>query len=99
MSGMADAIVLTSADNVATALRPLAAGEAVRVRCGERILEIVPAEAVPLCHKISLAQIGAGDAVTKYGEPIGVALEAIGPGRHVHIHNMRSNRGRAEAAG
>ena len=95
---MADAIVLTPADNVATALRPLAAGEVVRVQRGETALEIVPAEPVPLCHKISLARIGAGESVTKYGEPIGVALEAIGPGRHVHIHNMRSNRGRAEAA-
>ena len=100
MSGGApDAILLAPQDNVATALRAIAAGEIVRARCGERVVAVEAAEPVPLCHKISLARIGAGEAVVKYGEPIGLALEAVGPGRHVHVHNMRSARGRGPAAG
>lgn len=94
----ADAIMLAQADNVATVLRDVAEGETLRVRQGGTVTEVVAAEAIPLCHKISLARIGEGEAVRKYGEPIGVALRPIGAGRHVHVHNMRSNRGRAEDA-
>jgi altronate dehydratase small subunit len=94
-----DAILLAPQDNVATALRAIAAGELVRARCGGRVVAVEAAELVPFCHKISLARIGAGESVVKYGEPIGLALEAVGPGRHVHVHNMRSARGRGPAAG
>ncbi len=90
------AIRLTAQDNVATVLRAIAPGERVVVRSGTQTATIVAAEAVPLCHKISLAAIGTGAAVVKYGQPIGLALTPIESGRHVHVHNMRSARGRSE---
>ena len=99
MSGAADigAIRLSGADNVATVLRALAAGEAVRVRCGSQVDELTAADAIPFCHKISLGPIAAGGKIVKYGQPIGSALCAIAGGRHVHVHNMRSGRARGLA--
>ncbi|MBU6497105.1 MAG: UxaA family hydrolase [Rhodospirillales bacterium] len=90
------AIRLAGHDNVATVLRAIAPGEAVTVRCGAEEVSVVASDAVPLCHKISLEPIGAGGEVVKYGQRIGLALEPIGVGRHVHVHNMRSARGRSE---
>ena len=84
-----DAMRLSPLDNVATVLRAVAAGEEVRVGDGEAVLA---RDAIPLCHKIALRGIAAGEAVVKYGHPIGDATAAVEPGRHVHVHNMRSAR-------
>jgi SAF domain len=96
-----DALLLAPQDNVATALPRSAPSrrENSSARGGEQVVAVEAAEPVPFCHKISVARIGAGEAVVKYGEPIGLAPGATGPGRHVHIHNMRSARGRGPAAG
>ena len=88
----ADAIRLQPEDNVATVLRPVAAGESIQVRCGAALAILIAADAVPLCHKISVAPIQEGGAVVKYGHSIGRARMAVGPGRHVHVHNLRSAR-------
>jgi altronate hydrolase len=69
-----------STDTVAVALRPLAAGEEV---AGVRI-----SGPVPQGHKVALTDLPAGSVVTKYGQPIGRASAAIGPGDHVHSHNL-----------
>ena len=89
-----DALVLHAADNVATALRALAAGETVRVRGGGHDLQIALRQAVPLCHNLALADIALGAVVTKYGESIGEASRHIAPGEHVHVHNLVSARAR-----
>ncbi|RXZ65363.1 altronate dehydratase [Pelagerythrobacter rhizovicinus] len=73
-------------DNVAVALRAVAAGEALRV--GER--RVVAAGPVPHGHKIALAPIGAGADVFKFGWPIGRATAEIAPGAHVHTHNVET---------
>ena len=67
-------------DNVATALRDLAAGE---MHEGATL-----AEPVARGHKVALRTIAAGEAVVKFGFPIGRATEAIMPGAHVHSHNL-----------
>lgn len=66
-------------DSVAVALRPLAAGEQVGMPLREAIAQ---------GHKFALRAHAAGDVVTKYGLPIGVATQAIAPGDHVHSHNL-----------
>jgi (2R)-sulfolactate sulfo-lyase subunit alpha len=49
-------------------------------------------DAVPLGHKIALNLINPGDTVLKYGHDVGCAVSAIGKGRHVHVHNMKTKR-------
>jgi altronate dehydratase small subunit len=44
---------------------------------------------VPFGHKVALRDIAEGEAVIKYGVPIGVATEHIAIGSHVHVHNCR----------
>lgn len=73
-------------DDVATALRPLTAGE--RVAVGET--QITVAADIAKGHKLALHPIAAGAPVRKYGWPIGIATAAIGPGEHVHSHNVKT---------
>ena len=85
-------IVISAADNVATALEPLDAGRTVRIGA----ITITIAEAIPRGHKVALRAIRAGDRVIKYGSPIGNASSDIAPGAHVHTHNVASARGRGD---
>jgi altronate hydrolase len=71
-------------DDVASALRPLVAGEVVEID-GKRIA--VRGE-VPNGHKIALRDMEAGAEVRKYGWPIGRATVPVQAGEHVHSHNL-----------
>jgi len=86
------ALVISAADNVATALEPLDAGRTVRL--GSVTLTV--AEAIPRGHKVALRAIRAGEQVIKYGSPIGSASSDIATGAHVHTHNVASARGRGD---
>ena len=44
-------------------------------------------------HKYARRAIAAGEAVVKYGMPIGHATRDIAPGEHVHVHNLATNLG------
>lgn len=92
---MTDAIAIDARDNVATALRPLAAGDGVVV--GGRVVTLL--DAIPAGHKLAIANVAAGGEVIKYGSPIGRALVAIAAGAHVHTHNLASTRGRGDLSG
>lgn len=94
-----DALVLDARDNVATALRPLAAGEPVRIAGPAGRLVLVAREPVPLCHKLALADLEAGALVVKHGEPIGELLEPVSAGALVHVHNLRSRLARPAGSG
>ena len=48
--------------------------------------------AVPIGHKIALADIKKGDTVWKYGHDIGKAVANIKRGEHVHVHNLKTKR-------
>jgi altronate dehydratase small subunit len=87
-------IVISDRDNVATALEPLEKGRSLEVR--GHVISV--RDAVPSGHKIALARIGTGEAVVKYGSPIGRATADIEPGTHVHVHNLASTRGRGDLA-
>ena len=41
-------------------------------------------------HKFALTNIKKGDAVIKYGYPIGTATDDIAKGGHVHTHNLHT---------
>ena len=85
-------LVISGADNVATALEPLDAGRIVDL--GGSTVTI--AEAIPRGHKVALRAIPAGERVIKYGSPIGSASTDIAAGTHVHTHNVASARGRGD---
>ena len=54
-------------------------------------VEVTLSDGLGLGHKVAARAIAEGETIVKYGAPIGVATEAIAPGAHVHVHNMRSN--------
>ena len=91
---MKAALVISARDNVATALEPLEAGRQLEID-GARITTL---QQIPPGHKVALRRIAAGEAVVKYGSPIGLASADIAAGAHVHPHNLASSRGRGDLA-
>jgi altronate dehydratase len=89
------ATALAPEDNVAMLLQAVGAGEHVVVKRADGLAELQATEAIALCHKIALADLKPGDPVIKYGECIGEATAPIARGSWVHVHNVRSRRGRA----
>jgi altronate hydrolase len=73
---------IDSRDSVATALRDLAAGESA--------LGVTLSEPVAKGHKVAVKAVRTGEAVLKFGFPIGRASRDIAPGEHVHIHNVQT---------
>ncbi|OZI18898.1 hypothetical protein CAL26_14560 [Bordetella genomosp. 9] len=64
--------------------------------CVQGAVEV--AEPVPYGHKIALRALQAGQEVVKYGVVVGRLSEAVAAGRHVHVHNLESQRGRGDLA-
>ena len=95
---MEKAVVMKSADNVATCLTNLPAGSTEKVTIDEAQTTIQIRNDIPFGHKIALVDIGAGDPVIKYAEVIGVASRSIAQGEHVHVHNVESIRARGDKA-
>ena len=86
----AQALVIHPGDNVATALTGLDGGSEIEVTASGVPETIRLGGNIPLGHKFALRAVPAGDAVIKYGEPIGVATREIARGEHVHVHNVAS---------
>ncbi|TBW32798.1 altronate dehydratase [Siculibacillus lacustris] len=76
-----------SDDTVAVALEPIAAGTVIPA------FAVTLGDDIPQGHKFAIAEIAEGDRVIKYGAVIGIAKEAIAPGRHVHTHNLKTALG------
>ena len=73
-------------DNVAVALTDLRAGEQLNLDG----YFVTAAEDIDRGHKIALRGISAGEAVVKYGNPIGFATGEIAEGAWVHVHNVKT---------
>jgi altronate dehydratase small subunit len=84
------AIVINEKDNVATALEPLNTGAKVSSEVHGRVEEITLLSDIPMGHKFALKDMEEGEAVIKYGEPIGQSTTKIARGEHVHVHNVVS---------
>jgi len=80
-------LLIHPADNVAIALRRLAAGTTVDVG-GQ---PVTLAADIPCGHKFARVALRAGDHVRKFGQPIGSATQAVPAGGWVHTHNVRTN--------
>ena len=83
-------IIINDKDNVATALRELKTGVQVSVEIQGRTQKITLLSDVPMGHKFALKEIEEGEAVIKYGEPMGRSTTKIARGEHVHVHNVAS---------
>lgn len=84
---MTKLIRITERDNVAVALHAASKGETLKA--GDAV--VTAREDIPQGHKIALVPLAAGEAVVKYGFPIGHATEPVEAGSWVHTHNMRTN--------
>ena len=84
--------MISDRDNVATALEALDAGRVLDVNG----VSIRTTEPIASGHKVALRRIPLGEAVIKYGSPIGLASADIAAGSHVHTHNVSSSRGRGD---
>jgi altronate dehydratase small subunit len=91
-----DAIVLSEKDNVATSLRDLESGDNALVGSLERTQTFPIREKIPYGHKFAFKDIPKGEEVLKYGEVIGRSTCDIPSGKHVHVHNVESLRGRGD---
>ena len=77
---------LHGSDDVAVALRPVAAGERIAL-AGRSLTALEP---IPHGHKIALRDLDAGAEVRKYGWPIGRMKQPAKAGAHVHTHNLET---------
>src|SRR5262249_11642370 len=71
-------------DDVAVAVRELAAGEQVAVGGGA----LTVCEVIPRGHKVALRAVRAGESVRKFGWSIGRATRDIAVGTLVHTGNL-----------
>ncbi len=86
---MQDFIRIHEDDNVAVALRPIAAGETLTVGA----YQVTTLEEIPQGHKFALKPVLKDQEVVKYGFRIGYAKEDIAAGGWVHVHNLRTALG------
>ena len=80
---------INPADNVVVALRPIAKGETLEVPDG--VGAVTAVEDIPQGHKMAVRALAAGDAVVKYGLPIGHVIADVVPGTWLHTHNVKTN--------
>lgn len=57
------------------------------------VVMLKEAEGVPAGHKKAIKAIKKGEAIIKYGNPIGVATTDIAEGEWVHTHNIKTGLG------
>ncbi len=96
---MFQAIQLESMDNVATLVTDVPQDTPITVQSPAANFVIMTLEPVPFGHKIALTNILKGQAIVKYGRPIGRATGDIRRGGLVGVHNIEGMRGRGDLEG
>ena len=90
VQSLTSAFKVHASDNVATLLSDAAQGSLVAIAGAAEKSELAAREKIAMGHKIALAPIAEGEAITKFGVVIGIAMRRIEPGEWVHLHNCRS---------
>ena len=89
-------VVLDKIDNVATSLIDMKGGQEVKINIDNKNKKVVVKVDIEFGHKFAVADIVKGENVIKYGQIIGMASEDIKTGDFVHVHNLKSKRGRGD---
>ena len=55
-------------------------------------ITLVALHDIPLGHKIAIKALKVGDTIFKYDQDMGRVVEAIEPGGHAHVHNIKTKR-------
>ena len=86
---------INDGDNVIVALQTIPAGEMIRLaeKDGREETAVTALQEIPAGHKMAIRSIQKGEAVVKYGYPIGNATEDIGAGEWIHTHNVKTGLG------
>ena len=90
------AVVMNAADNTATAVQAVESDVDVVLSIGGKPVTVHVADPISFGHKFAVRDIPKGEKIIKYGETIGLATQDIKAGRHVHVHNLESGRGRGD---
>lgn len=87
-------------DDVGVATMDIQAGEEVQSVTleGAPVAPVKVIDDIPLGHKVAMRDMAEGHHVQEYGQAIGYASQAIRPGAHVHVHNIKSLRWAASDA-
>lgn len=85
-----NALLMDEKDNVVTCVEEVAAGQEIAYDKGGKICTLTAEDTIPYCHKAALNMLEAGQKVVKYGEQIGVTLEAVKKGCLVDHNNIYS---------
>ena len=96
---MIRALRMKAGDNVAVLMGEARPGDEISVEGDGMRLRVKAAGAIPPGHKVALRAIEAEEDVIRYGYSIGKATEAISPGEHVHVHNVRGFDGISKKEG
>ena len=84
-----NALIIHPRDNVAVALKAIAAGDMVTANGIEAFTTM---DEIPVSHKIALRDISIGEKIIKYGETVAVSTQMIKKGQWIHTHNLESKR-------
>jgi len=87
-------IMIHKSDNVVTTIKQLKPGNNFKLKPYNDFGEITVKDIISFGHKCAIKKIPKGGKVIKYGEVIGIATRDILCGEHVHVHNLKSIRGR-----
>jgi (2R)-sulfolactate sulfo-lyase subunit alpha len=81
-------------DSVGVAVVDIKAGEKLTGACLENgsKLSVDAVDDVPLGHKVSLKDLKDKEEVIKYGISIGHMVQSAAKGKHIHVHNLKTNR-------
>lgn len=86
-------LIHNEGDHVAVAVRNVAPGARRAVYMdSDREVTIEVMEAIPLGHKVALANLAEGAEVIEYGVRVGLMRQSVQAGQLIHIHNIRSAR-------
>ncbi len=89
---MLNAMLIDAKDNVVVAIEAIAPGDTVTYMDGDTAKSFTAVENITIFHKVARFDIPKGEAVSKYGEHIGLAGCDVAQGKHVHVHNVESHR-------